>query len=137
MNHLSRYARLAALPLLLLLPIAAQNKKDSKKEAGISSEQADQILNELKQIRQLLQQQAEKTGPPQPSRAKLDLQGFQMLGSKDAPLTLVEFTDYQCPFCRQFHVTAFEQIKIIALSLEVHSPSTTTAKLEALAKRLL
>jgi protein-disulfide isomerase len=111
MNHLSRYARLAALPLLLLLPIAAQNKKDSKKEAGISSEQADQILNELKQIRQLLQQQAEKTGPPQPSRAKLDLQGFQMLGSKDAPLTLVEFTDYQCPFCRQFHVTTFNELK--------------------------
>jgi protein-disulfide isomerase len=30
---------------------------------------------------------------------------------KDAPLTLVEFTDYQCPFCRQFHVSTFEQRK--------------------------
>ena len=24
---------------------------------------------------------------------------------------MVEFTDLQCPFCRQFHITAFEQIK--------------------------
>ena len=34
-----------------------------------------------------------------------------VLGSADAPLTLVEFTDYQCPFCRSFHTGVFEEIK--------------------------
>jgi len=29
----------------------------------------------------------------------------------DAPITMVEFTDYQCPFCRQFHQTALNEIK--------------------------
>jgi protein-disulfide isomerase len=112
MNHFFRYAGFAALPLVFLLPLTAQNsKKDSKKDAGITSEQAEQILDELRQIRQLLQQQAEKNAPTGPARAKLDLQGFQMLGSKVAPLTLVEFTDYQCPFCRQFHVTVFNELK--------------------------
>jgi protein-disulfide isomerase len=111
MNYF-RFARFAALPLVLLLPLGAQNsKKDSKKDAGITSEQAQQILDELRQIRQLLQQQAEKNGPPAPSRAKLDLQGFQMLGSKDAPLTLVEFTDYQCPYCQRFHTTVYGELK--------------------------
>lgn len=116
MNHIFRYTRWAALPLVLLLPLAAQNtkkdaKKDSGKDAGITREQADAILDELRQIRQLLAAQAEKNGPPAPTRAKLDLQGFQMLGSKDAPVTMVEFTDYQCPYCQRFHMTLFNEIK--------------------------
>jgi protein-disulfide isomerase len=33
------------------------------------------------------------------------------LGDAKAPLVLVEYTDLQCPFCQQFHNTAFAQIK--------------------------
>lgn len=107
---MKRFFRYATVVLVLAVPLCAQ-KKDAKKDAGISSSQADEILDELRQIRQLLQAQADKNGPTQPPRAKLDLTGFQMLGSKDAPLTMVEFTDYQCPFCRQFHVTTFSELK--------------------------
>jgi protein-disulfide isomerase len=105
-----RYARFAALPLALLLPLAAQQPAGE----GITKQQADEILNELRQIRQLLQQQQAKAPAPvpeQPARAKLNLDGFQMLGSKSAPLTVVEFTDYQCPFCQRFHVTTFSELK--------------------------
>jgi protein-disulfide isomerase len=41
----------------------------------------------------------------------LNLEGFQMLGAKNAPITMVEFTDYQCPYCRQFHLTVFNELK--------------------------
>jgi predicted DsbA family dithiol-disulfide isomerase len=34
-----------------------------------------------------------------PPSAAVDAQGANMQGSKDAPVTLVEFADYQCPYC--------------------------------------
>src|ERR1700757_2921831 len=97
-----------ALPLFLLLPASAQKNKDQ----GITREQADQILDELRQIKQLLEKQNKGAqGPAEPAKAKLDMTGAQMLGSKDAPITMVEFTDYQCPFCQRFHTTVFNEIK--------------------------
>jgi protein-disulfide isomerase len=116
MKHF-RFAKYIVLPVALLLPLAAQ-EKSSKKNATITSEQAQQILDELHQLRDLVQHQSEllqmvadKGGVGGPTRAKLDLTGFQMLGSKDAPVTMVEFTDYQCPYCRQFHTAVFGEIK--------------------------
>lgn len=33
------------------------------------------------------------------------------LGEKDAPVTLIEFVDYQCPFCKRFFDQTFSQLK--------------------------
>jgi len=86
-------------------------------EPGITKQQADEILSELKQIRQILEKQAKlaqeaaKPQEPPTQKAKLKLEGIQMLGKADAPLTIVEFTDYQCPFCQRFHTTTFSELK--------------------------
>jgi protein-disulfide isomerase len=86
--------------------------QDTAKDSGITREQANAILNELKQIRQLLERQpANPAAPPQPTRGKLKIEGGYALGSKDAPVTMVEFTDYECPFCRQFESGTFSEIR--------------------------
>lgn len=102
------YFAMAALPLILALPAGAQG---NPKDEGITREQANQILDELRQIRQLLEKQQKPQGPPEPAKAKLNMTGAQMLGSPNAPITMVEFTDYQCPFCQRFHTTVFNEIK--------------------------
>jgi protein-disulfide isomerase len=83
---------------------------------GISSQQADAILQELRAIRGLLERgaqaapaQAQQPVPQGP--VKVSVQGAPALGKADAPVTMVEFTDYECPFCRAFHNASFEQIK--------------------------
>src|SRR5260370_35013491 len=37
--------------------------------------------------------------------------GWYSLGRDDAPVTVVEFADYQCPFCRKFHSDTFVELK--------------------------
>ena len=109
MKQFFRTLTAAALPLWLAAALAAQTPN----EPGISRQQADEILNELRQIRQLLEKQnkAGEAEPAKPSRIKLDLRNSPMLGSKNAPLTIVEFTDYQCPFCQRFHTMVFGDLK--------------------------
>jgi protein-disulfide isomerase len=100
-----RYTRWTALSLLLLTPLSAADK-------GITKQQADDILKELKQIRQLLEkQQAGNTQPEPPTRATVATARAFAIGSKDAPITMVEFTDFQCPFCYRFHVNTFAELK--------------------------
>ena len=104
--------RFAYVILLAALPLAAQVTND---QSGLTRQQGDAILQELRQIRQILERQQAKPAAPQddqPTKAKItDLSGVSMLGSKSAPLTIVEYTDYQCPFCQRFHVTAFSELK--------------------------
>ena len=39
------------------------------------------------------------------------LQGEPVLGDPNAPLTIVEFSDFECSYCRRFHKQAMPQLK--------------------------
>jgi protein-disulfide isomerase len=123
----------ALILLMLAMPIGeAQDNSAPKRRAtqgapqtnsaatstpsGITKQQAKAILNELRQIRHLLEeqqrlrQQAESPAPGL-ENVKMSADRGYSLGRSDASLTLVEFADYQCPYCRQFHTAVFEKLK--------------------------
>lgn len=79
----------------------------------LTQQQGEEMLRELRAIRMLLERLTtpRPSSPPQPEVGRVtNLKGYA-LGRPDAPLTMVEFTDLQCPFCRQFILTSFEDIR--------------------------
>ena len=50
------------------------------------------------------------TSAPQYVRYKVPTDGFPALGPASAPITLVEFGDFQCPFCREWEQQTYQPL---------------------------
>jgi protein-disulfide isomerase len=50
------------------------------------------------------------TQEPQYTRYDIPIQGAYAFGPENAPITIVEFSDFQCPFCRRWHEQVYEPL---------------------------
>jgi len=118
----SRLSRLFknCIPLVLtvvtLLISPAALTEETVDSTATNDVKMDAILLELKAIRQVLEKIEKQGGraaqrSSKPTTAKISIKGKQVMGAKDAPVTVVEFADYQCPFCLRFTKTTFPLLK--------------------------
>jgi protein-disulfide isomerase len=120
-NISAKFLLIAALTITVSSPFAlGQTKTETPAQpstATITRDQAEAILQELKLIRAALEK-----NPPAPQRVTNQKRTLpeevnisdsreRSLGRADAPLVLVEFTDYECPFCKRFHQETFAKLK--------------------------
>jgi hypothetical protein len=82
---------------------------------SLSAQQGKEILTELKDLRQLVgdlrqEQHGAQRTDVSPSIEIKD-SGANALGSASAQVVLVEYTDYQCPFCKRFHDETLPELK--------------------------
>ena len=50
------------------------------------------------------------TSEPEYVRYDVPSDGFYATGPEDAPITIIEFSDYQCPFCRRWHQEVYQPL---------------------------
>lgn len=50
-------------------------------------------------------------GEPEADPASVGPDDDPAIGAEDAPVTIIAFSDFQCPYCRQFEQGAFQQLK--------------------------
>ena len=43
-------------------------------------------------------------------RYDIPTEGYPSLGPQDAPITIVEFSDFQCPFCKRWHAEVYQPL---------------------------
>jgi len=54
--------------------------------------------------------EAPVTEQPQFVRYEIADKGFPSIGPTDAPITIVEFSDYQCPYCKRWHQEVYQPL---------------------------
>lgn len=89
-------AALGGRSLEELYPLIEEFLQDQKRERAY-----DELVQRLKREKEVVYFF-------EPFRADLDNEGAPALGPRDAPVTLVEFSDFECPYCRSFFPTLRE-----------------------------
>jgi len=121
----------------------ADAKKFYDQNKNATTAPFDKIKPQLMEMmnRQALLERLRKNEPVkillEPQRVAVNSSGHPALGGKDAPVTIVEFTDYQCPFCERTESTLKElrakygdKIRLVHMDfpLPFHSHALDAAK---------
>lgn len=110
----NRVASLVGISLLILCPITTmgQTADDFKKSVDALNETQKQILKELQDIKKLL------ANPPAARpiavdalpTTPMDISKEPFKGSASAKVALIEFSDFQCPFCGRYDKDTYPQL---------------------------
>ena len=107
------FSALVWLPVMVLCvaePVPAQGDADLealRREVETLKERQLTVEKELQEIKALLRR---ATSAREPENVVLSVKGHPSRGSGDAKLTLIEFSDYQCPFCGRYFRETLPQI---------------------------
>lgn len=94
------------------VPASAGELEDLKREIQELKDGQARIRAEIGEVMDLLQSVTRGRGAPRESQpTEVSIAGSSFLGEADAPVVLIEFSDYQCPFCLRHFQTVMPQLR--------------------------
>ncbi|MGH7802501.1 MAG: DsbA family protein [Thermodesulfobacteriota bacterium] len=106
MKKLMYFIVLVSVTLIYIQPGYAQSSEELKaikEDLKALKEGQANMQKELQEIKTLLKSRP-AAAPGEPQNVVINVDNAPFKGDKNAKLTLIEFSDYQCPFCGR-HVT--------------------------------
>ncbi|HXB55391.1 MAG TPA: thioredoxin domain-containing protein [Vicinamibacteria bacterium] len=101
------------LTVLPALPVVGQEATERSTPPAVATDeivrQLQEIIKELRALRADVR--SLRTPPAPPAPARVSLGDAPVLGKPEARLGIVEFADFQCPYCKRFHNDTFSRIK--------------------------
>ncbi len=73
--------------------------------------QTDDTKKDSAKTTKVEQREDDTTKPKEPAAQDISVDDDPFMGDENAPLTIVEFSDYQCPFCYKFYSTMLSKLK--------------------------
>ena len=104
-----------AATAIITLKTSLYMQLEKNEDVLLTRIQGETILKELAEIRTTLdrieKQPRAGSRPATPKIASASTKDRPTIGNPEASVTVVEFTDYQCPFCSRFERSTFKQLK--------------------------
>lgn len=88
-----------------------QHLKALRQEMKTLRQEVGQLRQAVEEIHRSSVPLPSSANPPPVSVGPVSLDGGVSLGSADAQVAIVEFTDFQCPFCQRYHSQTFTKLK--------------------------
>jgi len=123
MRRITLFTALSTIMALVIFVVPFRGEAQGEKTSPVNLEMRDDIRvlrdeigdlkKEVRALRRLIESRlpGRPSPPPRPVTGATGIEGDPTMGKRSAPLVLVEFSDYQCPYCGRFSRSSFPQIK--------------------------
>jgi len=89
---------------------ARPHHNDANDQINVIAEQQRQILSELAEIKQLLASMGRPFSQPPTPPTVLSLHDERFRGEQSATVAIVEYADFECPYCGEYEHDVYPQI---------------------------